>query len=1338
MLKRLTIKPKLGPSVKKVGSISSNGTSGKSTTVKIEKEDVSKDNERKVLENSDALSTEIRATVITCPSALENVASNGQPKPQGGNMEVNVNSKVKQERFEYFERGSFNLSETGESTTNITRNKNADELATEATIDVKQIDTLNILSKANLINDEAMPVGDSSKTVLKTLEVKPISISQSNSKNVCKPSLAKYGPKKMLNQLSLKPKLPKYATEKLKEIRKKEEKHKKAESKQDVNEALAELAAQIRSEAEILPETGVRQLPRTVAEEKKSSDLPPAASTLQSVRKDEFAFHKLKESRVVNRGIDSHSTCSDSIDGSDIDARSVAEMQKPAQKKMIKLKRSKAAEFEYFYNIRDKFVEKLAKEGEEQIDPSELSISELCFYSKEFFSKLKPKIDKRNEKTMKEKELETNQTHEETAKTVTIECKNDATTEPSPPVEKGPIVTFDEEGNFQIDMQSLEIETEEAAAERRALESQTAVDSRSTSFSRFGKPKARKRRICFSRKETAKFYTALTLVGTNFDKMTQFFPHYTRNDLLYKFKSEDKKNPELITNLLKKVKFDIEVYSQLLDSSEEEDEDVDESKENRTRKKGQKVKDETEEKKGSQKQKSTKDKNKAPKKRKATEHVKKSVKKPRTRHPSVNTTVSSSTLFDYSVDVDMGLDEIIDEIVKNDNTCQDRIDISDLQDFNEDTLDQHSNYDENAESFSETHMDLSRSLSVKSISGLDVTKDCNVSSDQHSIPIADTQNDNTLPSALPETDLFNHPLQKHGNDEENAESFSGTPLNLSGRSSAEFSGGFDISKDYNISYTELSVPITNSSRPTNNVPVSPRPEEDRSAESMPPLLKLVVSNDLVVTEKEKELLGNIFEDNDVKFTISKFPEIPETNAYVDNSKLLTGDEVERNGFEVPISLNNVETLPKLADKLSSQESVIENTFSDSPNKSPYYVPLNEIIHQDLSLENNLNDTLDRSSRLKQISLTTDRPKPQPIKKTTGRSLLRSLSMKPTMKKKFNSNITSSSSNVKSGCDSSLSPFKIDNKDIALCRLNSNSEESGEDSQHCSFSEKQKVTCPSVVHKLSTKDPCLNKVNKSPERSSNAVNTEIRSCASLTVLQSTGVMQNTQQFREVLAIPPPLSDSCQRPSEFTRSATKTKKLASFRNLIANETPFAKNNSVFNSQQCDSLSLSESVLNSLKLGSLNKAQYSLNDLKKNQCSVNSQTSDHTTKRDRDSVPSGTSVKLECPAESSLNNLCNLDLTKVKSENHRSKSNSDVFVQSCIDSNAFNELCRQVEARQADQKTSLGSGASSTTRDESTTSQFQSEKILRLENIPPGSLVIVPDAHSDLGSIKVFRKC
>ena len=56
---------------------------------------------------------------------------------------------------------------------------------------------------------------------------------------------------------------------------------------------------------------------------------------------------------------------------------------------------------------------------------------------------------------MKEKELETNQTHEETAKTVTIECKNDATTEPSPPVEKGPIVTFDEEGNFQIDMQSL-------------------------------------------------------------------------------------------------------------------------------------------------------------------------------------------------------------------------------------------------------------------------------------------------------------------------------------------------------------------------------------------------------------------------------------------------------------------------------------------------------------------------------------------------------------------------------------------------------------------------------------------------------------------------------------------------------------------------------------------------------------------------------------------------------------------------------------------------------------------------------------------------------------------
>ncbi|KAK2705866.1 transcription factor TFIIIB component B'' homolog [Artemia franciscana] len=595
MLKRLTIKP-----VKKAGSIPGNRTSG-SATVTTEKEHISKDNERKVLENRDAsLPTEITSTAIMCLTTSENVPSNGQPKSQGDNTDVDINKKVRQDRLENLEIGSSNFSEIGESTGNVTTNKNTDELTTKGAIDTK-----NKNGKAKQINDEAMPVGDS---------------------------------------------------------------------------------------------------------------------------------------------VDSNSICSESLDGSNIDARSVTKMKKPAKNKMLKLKRSKIPKFQHFYDVRDKFVEKLAKKGEEQIDPSKLSISEL-FYSEQFFSRLKPKTNKR-ERKVKEKELETNQIQEETTETVPVECQNDVSSEPSLPAEKDPAITLDEEGNFQIDMQSLYRETEEATAERRALESQTAVDSSSTRLNRFGKPNGKMRRTHWSQKETDKFYISLALIGTNFDKMIEVFPRCTRNELLYKYKVEDKKNPKLITNLLKKATFDKEAYSQLAEISKEEAEDDDDSQKNETKGKGQEVKDESkkgggkevEKKKGSHKRKSTNEKTKVTKKRRTNKYAKKSVKKPK-------------------VDADMGLDET----VKNDNNGRDGIDIGDLKYFNEETVDPRNDYDENTKSLSVKRTDLSRNLSKKLVSDIDVTKDHNVSTNQHSFPIANTQSNKAQPSALPETDLYKHPLLKRSN-----------------------------------------------------------------------------------------------------------------------------------------------------------------------------------------------------------------------------------------------------------------------------------------------------------------------------------------------------------------------------------------------------------------------------------------------------------------------------------------------------------------------------------------------------------------------------------------------
>ncbi|XP_065565865.1 transcription factor TFIIIB component B'' homolog [Artemia franciscana] len=383
-------------------------------------------------------------------------------------------------------------------------------------------------------------------------------------------------------------------------------------------------------------------------------------------------------------------------------------------------------------------------------------------------------------------------------------------------------------------MQSLYRETEEATAERRALESQTAVDSSSTRLNRFGKPNGKMRRTHWSQKETDKFYISLALIGTNFDKMIEVFPRCTRNELLYKYKVEDKKNPKLITNLLKKATFDKEAYSQLAEISKEEAEDDDDSQKNETKGKGQEVKDESkkgdrkevEKKKGSQKQKSAKDTNKVPRKRKAIEDAKKSIKKQRVdvdisldeivkNHNTDRDRFKISDLQDFNeksleqevkdgskkgggkevekkkgshkrkstnektkvtkkrrtnkyakksvkkpkVDADMGLDET----VKNDNNGRDGIDIGDLKYFNEETVDPRNDYDENKKSLSVKRTDLSRNLSKKLVSDIDVTKDHNVSTNQHSFPIANTQSNKAQPSALPETDLYKHPLLKRSN-----------------------------------------------------------------------------------------------------------------------------------------------------------------------------------------------------------------------------------------------------------------------------------------------------------------------------------------------------------------------------------------------------------------------------------------------------------------------------------------------------------------------------------------------------------------------------------------------
>lgn len=50
--------------------------------------------------------------------------------------------------------------------------------------------------------------------------------------------------------------------------------------------------------------------------------------------------------------------------------------------------------------------------------------------------------------------------------------------------------------------------------------------------------------------ETARFYKALEMVGTDFTMIQKFFPHRSRNEIKRKFKREEKLNQALIDKIL--------------------------------------------------------------------------------------------------------------------------------------------------------------------------------------------------------------------------------------------------------------------------------------------------------------------------------------------------------------------------------------------------------------------------------------------------------------------------------------------------------------------------------------------------------------------------------------------------------------------------------------------------------------------------------------------------------------------------------------------------------------------------------------------------------------------
>lgn len=130
----------------------------------------------------------------------------------------------------------------------------------------------------------------------------------------------------------------------------------------------------------------------------------------------------------------------------------------------------------------------------------------------------------------------------------------------------GPRVRVGPDGEITIDEESLVIRREPAREDSRTVVYETGTETHYGSFRKrpFG-------RRLWSTKETARFYRALSVCGTDFTLMSTFFPKRTRQDLKNKFKREERFNRELVDKAIN----DPTQFDTVGLEDEEEEEDVD-------------------------------------------------------------------------------------------------------------------------------------------------------------------------------------------------------------------------------------------------------------------------------------------------------------------------------------------------------------------------------------------------------------------------------------------------------------------------------------------------------------------------------------------------------------------------------------------------------------------------------------------------------------------------------------------------------------------------------------------------------------------------------------------
>ncbi|RNA22361.1 transcription factor TFIIIB component B -like protein [Brachionus plicatilis] len=136
------------------------------------------------------------------------------------------------------------------------------------------------------------------------------------------------------------------------------------------------------------------------------------------------------------------------------------------------------------------------------------------------------------------------------------------------PVSLAPQLRISDDGTIVINEESLVIQRQEPEPiyESTVVESEHGDNLTYNSYRKFHHTKK------WTERETAKFYKALSMVGTDFTMIQKFFPHRNRDEIKRKFKREEKINQAFIDKILSKtVSIDLSFF---VSSSGEEDEKI--------------------------------------------------------------------------------------------------------------------------------------------------------------------------------------------------------------------------------------------------------------------------------------------------------------------------------------------------------------------------------------------------------------------------------------------------------------------------------------------------------------------------------------------------------------------------------------------------------------------------------------------------------------------------------------------------------------------------------------------------------------------------------------------